>query len=58
MTTDKYRIDRQTGNIYELNSDGSAYLYICAFFQIGATAKNRDSTIIKKIEAWKSSERG
>ena len=53
MKNDTFRIDRSTGQIYELNNDGDAYEFLCTFYQIGAESRNRDSTIISKIEAWK-----
>lgn len=50
--TEQYRIDRSTGKIYEL--DGDAYVFLCTFWQIGATSSNRDKTIIRKIEEWEN----
>ncbi len=51
---EEYRIDRAYGIIYRLNGNKSAYLFLCTFEQISAECKNRDSTIIKKINAWES----
>lgn len=49
-----YRIDYAYETISEINSDGEAYEFLCSFYEIGATKKNRESTIVKKIEAWEN----
>jgi hypothetical protein len=51
--SEQYRIDYSTGQIFELNEDKDAYLFLCTFLQIGATSSNLESTIIRKIEEWK-----
>lgn len=50
---EKYRIDYATSQIFELNTDDNAYDFLCTFNQIGATNKNKESTIVRKIEALK-----
>jgi len=52
--TNRYRIDRSTGTIYEINDEKDTYYFLCTFSQIGATSRNRDKTIEKKIEDWKN----
>lgn len=51
--TDQYRINYATEEIHELNDEEDAYEFLCSFSQIGATRRNRESTIIRKIEEWK-----
>ena len=50
---EQYRINYQTEDVHEFSEEHDAYLFLCTFYQIGATRKNRESTIIRKIEAWK-----
>ena len=45
----EYRIDYQTQTIYRYCPDAKAYLFLCNFLSIGATRKNREDTILKKI---------
>jgi len=52
MTNDNYRIDWACECVYELNTGMNAYTYLCSFHQIGAVRKNRETTVIKKIEKW------
>ena len=56
MQTDQYRIDRACHTVYEYSAEHKAYLYLCNFLSIGARGRNRDKTIIKKIEEWKASD--
>ena len=51
--TEQYRINYATQEIHEIDEDGDAYIFLCSFYEIGATSKNRESTIIRKIENWK-----
>ena len=51
---DQYRLDRAYGKVYEYSDDHRAYLYLCSFCTVGASARNRDKTIVKKIEEWKA----
>lgn len=49
---ENYRIDRAYETVYEWNENENAYVFLCTFFEIGATSRNRDKTIIKKIKEW------
>lgn len=51
--TSKYRIDKQSKLIYENNEYDGSYYFLCTYNQIGATAQDRQKTIIKLIEEWK-----
>jgi len=53
---DKYEIDRAYGKVYEYSQQHRAHLFLCTFFQLGATPRNRDKTIIKLIERWKDEQ--
>ena len=54
MQTDEYKIDRAYHTVYEYSAEHKAYLYLCNFLSIDARGRNRDKTIIKKIEKWKA----
>ena len=54
MQTDQYKIDRACHTVYEYSAEHKADLYLCNFLSIGARGRNRDKTIIKKIEEWKA----
>ena len=51
--TEQYRINYATQEIHKINADEDAYEFLCTFDEIGATSKNRESTIIRKIEDWR-----
>ena len=53
MQTEKYKIDRAYHTVYEYSAEHKAYLYLCNFLSIDARGRNRDKTIIKKIEKWR-----
>jgi len=53
MQTEKYKIDRAYHTVYEYSAEHKAYLYLCNFLSIDARGRNRDKTIIKKIEEWR-----
>ena len=52
-----YRIDKSTESVFEYSSKHNAYMFLCSFFQIGANRKNREATIIRKVEDWVCAER-
>jgi len=50
----EYVIDRQYEKVYEYNKNSNCNEYLCNFYSIDAHYKNRDKTIISKIENWKN----
>ena len=57
MTPNKYRFDRRYEKVYEWDEQSGAYVFLCTFWQIGAIQRNKDETIIKRIEEWKNGNR-
>jgi hypothetical protein len=49
-TIKQYRIDKSTETIYEYDESQNAYMYLTNFISIGATWRNRESTIVKKLQ--------
>lgn len=47
-----YRIDRAYEDIYVYDKDRGAYKYMYNFLMIDAERKNRDKTILKKIDEY------
>lgn len=46
-----YRINYQNETIYKFSAEHNAYLYFGSFAQYNVARKNRESTIIRRIEA-------
>jgi len=52
MSESEYRIDREYNKVFIYDQSLAGYVFLCSFWEIGATSLNRDKTIVKKIETF------
>lgn len=50
-TQNKYRFDNAYGKVYEYSSAHGAYVFLGSYLQFGISARNREVTKIRKVEA-------